>query len=396
MKKFLPFLALLFSFLTCIAHKHDEKDTIFRIPQIIYFGIDFTHAILITNSNEERALLQNKLLVQFNNDYYSNNNLQLEVALSKKVIRDSLAIHSLNLKFSDTAINFEDSCIENLLRGYKSMQLHGIGLVYIVEALEKTKSEVRFYAVFFDILSRKVIIKFKETGTSHLKRSNGMVLDYNSFQQATENFYLDYNYISQISLKRSIFNDNGFYFKAIIDEFDIGYEFKTSNGTNFMIEAGYRPRYSNSWHFQGYDQVGEYLTRFLSFGGFTCKMTLNLDISNRSSIGLVLGYQHLYCPKIIWEPENPDGDMYSNKYSIWAQTNDEFLFQVLHFIRFGHPTFPLSFFYGVGIKICTLTENYSIDGTQYLKTPSSRVNNDAAVQPIVTFGLFLKLFHHSK
>jgi hypothetical protein len=116
------------------------------------------------------------------------------------------------------------------------------------------------------------------------------------------------------------------------------------------------------------------------------KMTLKYDVSRHSSVAVALGYQHLYCPDITY---NPDG---SDVYQVYSGTNDEFLLQALHYIRFGRmPSSPVSFFYGIGVKICRVTEHFSIDGHDEFKTPSTRTSIDGVVQPLVTFGLLIKI-----
>jgi len=120
------------------------------------------------------------------------------------------------------------------------------------------------------------------------------------------------------------------------------------------------------------------------------KLEYKYDLTRHSSLAVVLGYNHLYCPEVTW---NPEGDDEGNVYRVYSETNNEFLFQLLHYIRFGKLSdFPLSFFYGLGFKICAMTDHYSIDGYIGNEKPSNATGFISKLQPLVTCGFYLRLF----
>ena len=156
------------------------------------------------------------------------------------------------------------------------------------------------------------------------------------------------------------------------------------------VEAGYRVNYLNTWNYTGQPVPVEYIYRFLCFHGFTFRVDLKYQLSRRSSIGFVIGYQHLYCPELIWYPGGYGGTD-DGEYKVWNQHNDEAVLQLVHFINFGYAPYPVQFFYGVGLKVCALSEHYSIDGYPNHKIPSDEHINETRLQPLVTFGLRIKL-----
>ena len=160
-----------------------------------------------------------------------------------------------------------------------------------------------------------------------------------------------------------------------------------------MIEIGYRMRFSNSWSYVGSPIPIEYLERPFCYEGPSVKMTLKYDVSKHSSIAGTIGYQHLYCPKVTFDPEGYGGSGSPDAiYQVYSGTNDEFLLQLLHYIRFGrNPYAPVSFFYGIGFKICSIKERFSIDGNEENHKPSTSTTIDGKIQPLVTFGLAIRI-----
>jgi hypothetical protein len=298
-----------------------------------------------------------------------------------------------------------------------------------VSELDGLRVAADIYPVFFDIKTRKIIWKCLEFTGAHSGsfRRHGFTvrsLDtikqgilhgpglfppgesgsarrsekywYAKVSQAIDSFLGEYSnqyrelkhnetYEKHFGGQKS-FSLNGFYIRLIPNEFGAGYQWTMSSGSFFMIELGYRIRYSDSWKYVNDPIPYEYPERPFCYGGPSLKFTLKYDVSRHSSLAVVLGYQHLYCPDITY---NPDG---SDVYQVYSGTNDEFLLQALHYIRFGRmPSSPVSFFYGIGVKICRVTEHFSIDGHDEFKTPSTRTSIDGVVQPLVTFGLLIKI-----
>lgn len=431
MRKLLLFVFLIFS-LTCLAQKKYEiSDTIFHIPQVTYYGIDFSHVSIIREQLKNIPLLKDSILPLINLEHTSGYFSTFEQYLSKKVLIDQNLINSLNKHFVNSTITGDNDTIESILKGYKITQHEGIGLVFIVAALDKPKRAVTLYTVFFDIQTRKIIWKCLESGifnrpsahfssefkgfnqsTGSSKASGSPIVSgsyeidlglkyywYSKTCKAVGNFLKVYsNQLDEYRHNREeqkrfanhpFFRSNGFFIKLIPNEFDAGYQRILSPRETLGIEGGFRVSYSNSWVNDG-SLPPQDISRPFCFSGLGVKIEYKYNLTRHSSLAVALGYNHLYCPEVTW---NPEGDDEGNVYRVYSETNNEFLFQLLHYIRFGKLSdFPLSFFYGLGFKICAMTDHYSIDGYIGNEKPSNATGFISKLQPLVTCGFYLRLF----
>jgi len=436
MKQFLFVFFLSISLMGLSQKSYEISDTIFRIPEITYFGIDFSHVKFFKIRKKEEALLRDHLLSLINKEYTIKNAQALPDKIRKNIVLDNGVINSLNKMFVDSDLSGYDETIETILKGYKCSQTQGVGLVFMVSELDVLKLAADIYPVFFDIKTRKIIWKCLEFTGAHSGsfRRHGFTvrsLDtikqgilhgpglfppgesgsarrsekywYAKVSQAIDSFLGEYSnqyrelkhnetYEKHFGGQKS-FSLNGFYVRLIPNEFGAGYQWTMSSGSFFMIELGYRIRYSDSWKYVNDPIPYEYPERPFCYGGPSLKLTLKYDVSRHSSLAVVLGYQHLYCPQVTWDPDGYGGSGSPDAiYQVYSGTNDEFLLQGLHYIRFGRmPYSPVSFFYGIGLKICRITEHFSIDGSEEQMKPSTRTGIVAAVQPLVTFGLLIKI-----
>ena len=64
--------------------------------------------------------------------------------------------------------------------------------------------------------------------------------------------------------------------------------------------------------------------------------------------------------------------------------------QLIQSIDLGQGSRPVQFFYGIGLKACYITEYYSYTGS-YLHFPSDNVVHVTHIQPLITFGLRIRL-----
>lgn len=91
-----------------------------------------------------------------------------------------------NIVIDDVKYTLNDGVIDNALKTYNT-DLKGLGLVIMVEALNKTKEIASMYAVFFDIQTKKVVLKKRLIGkTSGFGFNNywesGLVRGFRSFK----------------------------------------------------------------------------------------------------------------------------------------------------------------------------------------------------------------------
>lgn len=377
---------VLLNTIACFAQQEKINDFIFKAPQIVYYGIDFSHAQIIKESPGHKSALQDSLLQKINLKFLSEQIGWLQFKLSKEILIEDRLIHSINSKYTDMPL-IPDS-IPAIIKGYNSVNKTGTGLVFIVASLDKPDKKVELYPVFFDISSKSIIWIDKEPGTAHGGSPGLMQFWYSKVYNSIGNF-ID-TYTSHKAEKNGRIKPNNIFLKVFINEIGLGYERTIDPAVNISIEAGYRFNYLDSWENEGSAIPVEYLYRFLAFQGFTFRLDLKCKVSRRSYLSPVFGYQRLYCPKVIWNPGGFAGTD-DEEYKVWSQHNDEYVIQLIHYISLGYFPYPVQFFYGVGLKICTMSEQYSIDGYPNYKKPSDKHVNDAGLQPLITFGLNIKL-----
>jgi hypothetical protein len=383
MKKFIIIL-ILSNTMSCFAQDARIFDVLSRSPQLVYFGIDFSHAQIVGESDKHKQALQDSLMQKMNLKFLSDRIRWLKHNLSMEIIVRKKMIDSLNSNYSAIAIIPENDNIQKIIMGYPVSNQEGTGLVFLVASLDKYGDNVELYPVFFDISSKTIIWMNKESGTGPGGPNGLMDFWYSKVYNAIGDFSDKYKSLKaehNVTIK-----PNKIFLKLLIDEIDIGYERTLSPDLNLSVEAGYRLNYIDSWDYEGAPAYVEYLYRYLCFHGFTVRVDLKYKISKRSYLGWVLGYQHLYCPDVIWQPgalgsdENPE-------YKVWSQHNDELVLQLLHHINLGNAPYPVQFFYGGGFKVCRISEHYSFDNDK----PSVKVVNETTIQPLLTFGLIFKI-----
>ena len=316
MKKFIIIL-ILPNTMSCFAQDARIFDVLSRSPQLVYFGIDFSHAQIIGESNKHKLALQDSILQQINLKFFSEQIWWVSINFPRSIIIGENVINSLNKNYSATPLIPDVDSIQRIINEYPISNREGTGLVFIVASLDKSRAKVELYPVFFDISSKTIIWMNKESGTAHGGPIGLMHFWYPKVNNTIRDFINKYKF--QKSRNNVNMKPNNIFLKLLIDEVDMGYERTLSPDMNISVEAGYRLNYYNSWDYEGKPIPIEYLYRFLSFHGFAIRVDLKYKISRRSYLGWVLGYQRLYCPKVIWDPGEFDR-VTDETYDVWRQT----------------------------------------------------------------------------
>ena len=387
MKKLILILFLAKSML-CFSQEEKINDQILNTTKLIYFGIDFSHAYVANESPKHKLVLCEGIFQEMNLKFLSEKTGWLQSRLHKEILYEETMIHSLNLKYSDVPLIINKDSIHRILQEFPIGSKEGTGLVFLVTRMDKHRKEVELYTVFFDISTRTVIWMEKENGNATGGPPGLINFWYPKVDNAIAHFVQ--NFKDQKSERKSKPKSNSIFVKLLINEACLGYERKISRDMDISIEAGYRQNFLNSWHYESAPLPVEYFYRFLCFRGFTFRFDIKYKITRRSSIDWVFGYQRLSCPKIIWDPGAYAGTD-DEEYAVWKQRNDEVVLQLIHTINIGGSTSPVKFFYGLGFKICSMTETYSIEGNPYNQKPSDKVVDETKIQPLFTFGLKIRL-----
>jgi len=171
------FLLLLFLVSFSIAESKTTKD-VFDAKVITFYGVDFTSAKFIGSDgfNNHDAIIS-KQIPSINELFFKESDkYNIKKYFHKEDVLINLdMIKSLNLKIKtdklviEQSYQIEKSTIEEMVAKYVTEQKSGIGLVFIVETLNKMSENGIFFVVFFDIETKSVLYTHKVTA-----RAGGM------------------------------------------------------------------------------------------------------------------------------------------------------------------------------------------------------------------------------
>jgi len=147
-----------------------------EIP-VIYLGIDFTQARLIGDGAASAADFKDKHFTAINQVIVNEpKKYDLTKAFNRSSISNDIAVtENLNAKIDADKIKSSNSsddarldaaAIQKVVDGYALDGKKGVGLVFIMESLNKTAERGSMYVTFIDMSTRKVLFTERMTGKS--------------------------------------------------------------------------------------------------------------------------------------------------------------------------------------------------------------------------------------
>lgn len=171
MKK-LIFISIGILFALTVIYSKTAKD-VFTSNSITFFGLDFTKAKCVGTGgfNDPKEIVE-KFFAEWNQLFYKEQGkYDLRKFFHKENVEYSLdMIENLNSKVSPSNLittkppNIDNETIQKIVGSYMPSQKEGIGLVLIVESLDKESSGGTFYVVFFDIATKHILLSEKVFG----------------------------------------------------------------------------------------------------------------------------------------------------------------------------------------------------------------------------------------
>lgn len=168
-KQFLFITMLAISFLAM--KEPDPK--VFSTPTLVWCGLDFSQVKCIgPDGFSEPDEVKNRYFDAWNDLVLAESNKYnvQEFYKKGKLINDLSVVTQRNEipEVEDLVINesyaFEEGQIEKMIRAYDLKDNdEGLGLVYVVETLNKSAQEAAIHVVFFDIASKEVLWQQKYT-----------------------------------------------------------------------------------------------------------------------------------------------------------------------------------------------------------------------------------------
>ncbi|HYG37169.1 MAG TPA: hypothetical protein VD908_01060 [Cytophagales bacterium] len=152
-----------------------SKEAIFKADEIVWFGLDFSHAKMIGSEGfKSPQEVQNKFFDSWNQLILMEpEKYNLKETFNKQNIIYDLTIvekRNANVKASELVINkdysLDKKLIPQIIKTYKSDQKKGIGLVFIVESFNKLRENGTVFITFFDLATKKVLLTEKVAGAA--------------------------------------------------------------------------------------------------------------------------------------------------------------------------------------------------------------------------------------
>ncbi len=168
-------LTLFSIFVLLSSVKAQSAKDIFEAENLVWYGLDFSHARFIGIKDEKPEVIKNKFIELWNKTtYLDRENFALESTFRKILVRiDNKVVPARNEKVSTSTLFGKDApgissqTIEKTVSEYTDgLQTKGIGVVYIVEYMDKGKKEAAAHVTFFDIATRKVLLTKRLTGAA--------------------------------------------------------------------------------------------------------------------------------------------------------------------------------------------------------------------------------------
>lgn len=162
MKKILIFIFLLSASFAWA----QEKINIFETKTMTFYGLDFTHAKFIgTKKLPNPEDLVHKYYPQWYNMFMADeSDVEIGGSYKKKEVFYDTMIYSRNAKIdtktiiTDQEYSLNRSDINEYLLSYAIPNKSGLGMVYLVEALNASEKHLSIWITFFDIKTGEVLL----------------------------------------------------------------------------------------------------------------------------------------------------------------------------------------------------------------------------------------------
>jgi hypothetical protein len=176
MKRIL-FPLLSFLFLATATHAQSVKESDITNPEtpIVYLGLDFTEARLLGDLGADENAIKNQHIPDINQLVVNEGKkFDFEKALHRSKISSDLGfsyarnktIDASKIKStnSDDFTRFKPETVQSIVSKYEFGDKKGLGLLFVVEALNKTKAEAAIWVTWIDMGSKKVLKTDRKIG----------------------------------------------------------------------------------------------------------------------------------------------------------------------------------------------------------------------------------------
>jgi len=207
MKKF-----FLFALIGAIAINLQAQNSIeaYKARLINFLGLDYTGAIFIgTNGFNDPAALKpltrswNSLFITEHNKYNVQKAFNVLTTVELNMVNKRNRETDFSNRVTDKQIelpHFTQSDLEAIISNYPDFSEKGVSLVFIVDAYDKTTATAYYHFVFFDNLTKNILLSYPVTGTAGggglrnywANACNEAIIKGGRYYSATAEYYRDY------------------------------------------------------------------------------------------------------------------------------------------------------------------------------------------------------------
>ena len=142
--------------------------------RLTYLGIDFTQAKVFNDIAANAMDIRDRQFAAINQVIVNEpKKYDFQKALSKSNVTNDISfVNAKNAKIdaekiiesnSADEVRFTKATIESIVKGYKFAGKKGIGLMFIMESMNKASAQASMYVTFIDIASGKVLLTERMT-----------------------------------------------------------------------------------------------------------------------------------------------------------------------------------------------------------------------------------------
>jgi hypothetical protein len=141
---------------------------------LIYLGVDFTHAKVLNDIAANAMDIRDRQFAAINQVIVNEpKKYDFQKAFSKSNVTNDISfVNAKNAKTdaekiiesaSADEVRFTKATIESIVKGYKFTGKKGVGLMFIMESMNKASSQASMYVTFIDLASGKVLLTERMT-----------------------------------------------------------------------------------------------------------------------------------------------------------------------------------------------------------------------------------------
>lgn len=172
-------LLLLMITITLVIHSNAQSATdIFKTKEVVWYGLDFSQVKLVGSAGFTDVQKIKDVYFDAMNNVVATEKDKYNI---EKIIRKSYVEYDLSIvskqnqlpEVSSLLTDNPDDCktldeakVQAIVSSYKIEGKNGIGLVYIMESLDKKKEQGSMFVTFFDIATKQVLITERFTGAA--------------------------------------------------------------------------------------------------------------------------------------------------------------------------------------------------------------------------------------